>query len=205
MNGLSALAPLAVFVAGVAPAVIAQTQNERNWADEQQKRLETAGKLTGGDAAFMTGSAEVMGQMHQWTDDPLKLLMGLKDRGTIEKAVLLSRLAGQGTSYGNYATNELQELWKTGGEGWDQARLLALLDTVSASYERMVEETGEVTGSTDENTKATKEMTDAAKALESLPEDVRKGLSGLTVQMDGAVVGQMVLPYVNQGLANQMP
>ena len=199
MNGLSALAPLAVFVAGVAPAVIAQTQNERNWAEEKERRLETADKLTGADAAFMTGSAEVMDQIHQWTDDPLQLLMGLQNRGTIEKAKLFNMLVGQ-SSMGNYATNELLDLWKTGGEGWDQARLTSLLDVISGSYERMVQETGDVTGATEENTKATKEMTDAAKALESLPEDVRKGLSGMTIEVDGQTLGRVVLPYVNAGL-----
>lgn len=201
MNGLSALAPLAVFVAGVAPAVIAQAQNERNWAEEKERRLETADKLTGADAAFMTGSAEVMDQIHQWTDDPLQLLMGLQSRGTIEKAKLFNMLVGQ-SSMGNYATNELLDLWKTGGEGWDQARITSLLDVISSRYEQMADQTGDVTGATEKNTKATEEMTKAANEMKKLPGEIAQSLNGVTVTMDGQAVGQVVLPYVNEGMAD---
>ena len=200
MNGLSALTPAAVFVAGVAPAVSAQMQTERGWQEEKEKRLETAEKLTGGDADFMTGSAKVMDQMHQWTDDPFKLLMGLNARGTEQKARLFTMLSGQSTSYGNYATNELLDLWKTGGEGWDQARLEALLATVSDSYARMTENTAEVTGAVDEQKKTGDAINQSAesieKAVNGLPKSITGAMNGVRVYMDKDVVGRIVSEYI---------
>lgn len=198
------LVPAAVVTAAVAPAMIAQGEDEKRWAQQKADRLAAADMLSGGDAAFMRRSADVMDQIHRWTDDPFQLLMGLQDRGAEQKALLFSMLAGQGTSYGNYATNELLDLWKTGGEGWDQARLDALLTTVSESYERMAEQTGEVTGATESQNAATKDMTDAAREMQKLPAEVKaaviSGMSGVTISIDGQTAGSVLAPYVGGSL-----
>lgn len=198
-NGLSAFAPAAVISAAIAPALIAQAADQRRWAEEQQKRLETAGKLTGGDASFMKGSAAVMDQMYQWTDDPFKLLMGLQNRGDVQKARLFSMLNGQ-TSMGNYATNELLDLWKTGGEGWDQARLTSLLTVISDSYARMTENTAEVTGAVDEQKKTGDAINQSAesieKAVNGLPKSITGAMNGVRVYMDKDVVGRIVSEYI---------
>ena len=194
-----ALTPLAVFSAAITPALIAQADSERKWAEEQQKRLETAGKLTGGDAAFMQGSADVMGQIHQWTDDPFKLLMGLQGRSGIEKAKLFNMLVGK-SSMGNYATNELLDLWKTGGEGWDQARLTSLLDVISDSYAKMAENTAEVTGSAEEQKKSSESAAQSAesieKAVNGLPKTITGAMNGVRVYMDKDAVGRIVSEYI---------
>ena len=198
-NGLSAFAPAAVISAAIAPALIAQAADQKRWAEEQQRRLETAGKLTGGDAAFMQGSAAVMDQMYQWTDDPFKLLMGLQNRGDVQKARLFSMLNGQ-TSMGNYATNELLDLWKTGGEGWDQARLTSLLTVISDSYARMTENTAEVTGAVDEQKKTGDAINQSAesieKAVNGLPKSITGAMNGVRVYMDKDVVGRIVSEYI---------
>jgi hypothetical protein len=194
-----ALTPLAVAGVAVAPALIAQADSERKWAEEQQKRMETAGKLTGGDASFMQGSADVMGQIHQWTDDPFKLLMGLQGRSGIEKAKLFNMLVGK-SSMGNYATNELLDLWKTGGEGWDQARLTSLLDVISDSYAKMAENTAEVTGTAEEQKKSSESMTQSAesieKAVNGLPKTITGAMNGVRVYMDKDAVGRIVSEYI---------
>ena len=198
-NGLSTFAPAAVITAAIAPALIAQAADQKRWAEEQQRRLETAGKLTGGDASFMQGSAAVMDQMYQWTDDPFKLLMGLQNRGDVQKARLFSMLNGQ-TSMGNYATNELLDLWKTGGEGWDQARLTSLLTVISDSYARMTENTAEVTGAVDEQKKTGDAINQSAesieKAVNGLPKSITGAMNGVRVYMDKDVVGRIVSEYI---------
>ena len=161
----------------------------------------------------MRKSAETLGEVHRPTDSTFDLLMGLSSRGEVEKARMFSMLAGQATSYGNYATNELLDLWKTGGEGWDQARLDALLTTVSERYERMAENTTDKAAATVE--KGAQDITSAAESMAELPANlqtavesaIRDGMAGVTIVINegavdlignrtGSVLGQKVLDLV---------
>lgn len=203
-NGLSAFAPAAVISAAIAPALIAQAGNERTWAAQKERRETAAGNLTGGDKEFLLAAAAALDQHYQLTGDSAAALMGLKDRGTVEKARLLTMLSGQATSYGNYATDELLRFWH--GEGdWDQARTDALLTTITDSYTKMAEATEAITGGTDSQKQSSSEMTAAAGTLKGMPGQVEaaiiRGMSGIKIYIDGQQAGRAITPYVNSAMA----
>ena len=203
-NGLSTFAPAAVIAAAIAPALIAQAGNERTWAAQRGRREAAAGNLTGGDKDFLLAAAAALDQHYQLTGDSAAALMGLKDRGTVEKARLFSMLSGKATSYGNYATDELLRFWN--GEGdWDQARTDALLTTITDSYAKMAEATEAITGGTDSQKQSSSEMTAAAGTLKGMPGAVEaaiiRGMSGIKIYIDGQQMGNVVSPYVNSALA----
>ena len=203
-NGASLLAPAGVLAAAIAPAMIAQAANEKTWAAQRERRETAAGSLTGGDRDFLLAAAAALDQHYQLTGDSAAALMGLKDRGTVEKARLFSMLAGQATSYGNNATDELMRFWN--GEGdWDQARTDALLTTITDSYAKMAEATEAITGGTDSQKQSSSEMSSAANTLKGMPADVYnailKGFSNVKIYIDGQQAGSALTPYVNSSMA----
>ena len=203
-NGLSALAPFAISALAVAPALFAQSENERTWAEQRSRREAAAGKLTGGDRDFLLAAAAALDQHYQLTGDSAAALMGLKDRGTVEQARLFSMLAGKATSYGNYATDELLRFWN--GEGdWDQARTDALLTTITDSYTKMSEVAETITGGSDAQKQSSTEMTAAAGTLKGMPAEVYnaiiRGFSNVKIYIDGRQAGSAVSPYVNSAMA----
>ena len=164
-----ALVPAAVVGAAVAPAEIARAADERRWAGQKSTRLSAAATMSGPDKEFLIAAAEALDQHYRTTGDSFNLLMGMKDRGTIEKAQLLGMLSGVSTSYGNNAQMELLRLWESGGEGWNQARTDALLTSITDTYVRMSQVADDITGGSDAQKKSSSEMTTAAGTLKGLP------------------------------------
>ena len=197
-----ALPTAAVVAAAVAPALIAQKGDERRWAEQKASRLGAASTMTGPDKEFLIAAAEALDQHYRLTGDSLNLLMGMKDRGTIEKAQLLGMLAGQSTSQGNNAEQELLRLWQSGGEGWDQARTDALLTTITDTYAKMAETTEAITGGSDAQKTSSSEMTQAAGELKGMPglveSAILRGMSQIKVYIDGATAGNILTPYVSK-------
>ena len=137
------------------------------------------------------------------TGEAYEALMGMQSKGTIEKDMLFSSLAGQSTSYGNNATDELLRFWR--GEGdWDQARIEALMASVNDAYDRMEKEAEQVSGSTDASTKASTDMTAAAEDMMALPALVENavisGMSQVKIYIDGQQAGTAVAPFVDVAL-----
>ena len=202
-NGMSLFAPAAAVLLATLPAELARKYNERIWSEQKASRIAAAGNMTGGDRDFMLAAAAALDQHYQLTGDSAAALMGLKDRGTIERARLFSMLNGK-YSAGNYATDELLRFWR--GEGnWDQARTDALLTTITDSYTKMAEATEAITGGTDSQKQSSSEMTAAAGTLKGMPGAVEsaiiRGMSGIKIYIDGQQMGNVVSPYVNSALA----
>ena len=205
-NAFAAAAPvlaswLGIGAVAVAPALIAQQNDEKRWAEQYETRMTAANSMTGWDAEFMRQSAEALNQKYQLTGDSASLLMGMGDRGTIEKAKLLAMLAGESTSYGNNAEMELLRFWESGGEGWDQARTDALLTTITDSYARMAEATDVLTGGSNAAAMGNSEMAEATTSLKGMPAQVeaavKSGLAGVKIYLDG----QQITAYVDTQLA----
>ena len=190
---------LGITAAAITPALIAQQNDEKRWAQQKQERLLAAENLTGGDKEFMLNSAEALDQHYAPTGSAEEILTGLNRRGTIEKAKLFSLLSGQATSYGNYATDELLRFWS--GEGdWDQARTEALLTTVTDAYAKMSElAESNSSGKTDT---ASKNNSNWMK--DSLSSALTGAMTKLKVVMDGQTVGEIVGPYVDAYIAGQI-
>ena len=205
-NAFAAAAPvlaswLGIGAVAVAPALIAQQNDEKRWAEQYETRMTAANSMTGWDAEFMRQSAEALNQKYQLTGDSASLLMGMGDRGTIEKAKLLAMLAGESTSYGNNAEMELLRFWESGGEGWDQARTDALLTTITDSYAKMAEATDVLTGGSNAAAMGNSEMAEATTSLKGMPAQVeaavKSGLAGVKIYLDG----QQITAYVDTQLA----
>ena len=191
---------LGITAIAITPALVANAQDEKRWAKQYQERMEAAEQLTGPDKEFMQNSAKALNQVHAPTGDALSLLMGMNDRGTIEKAKLLALLAGKTTSYGNNAEMELLRLWESGGEGWDQGRTDALLTTVTDSYTKMSQVADELSGGGEAAKQSSSEMIQAAGTLEGMPGQVEaailRGMSNIKIFIDGATAGRVITPYV---------
>jgi hypothetical protein len=131
--------------------------------------------------------------------------MGMNNRSDMQKAQLQTLLNGSVTSQGNYTWSELQKLWG-GLEDFDGARLTAVLDSVADAYAKMSEETSDLTSSTDEQTKASAEMTAAARSMMDIPglvgDAVRNGMSGIKIYIDGQQAGSAVAPYVDSAMGS---
>ena len=201
--GLGAAAvPAAVVAAAVTPALIAQSANERKWAEQKEARLTAANSMTGPDKEFLIAAAEALDQHYRLSGDSLNLLMGMQDRGTIEKAQLLGMLAGKSTSYGNNAEMELLRLWESGGEGWDQARTDALLTTITDTYAKMAEATTAITGGEEAQKTSSSEMTAAAGELKGMPalvaQAITNAMGNIKIYIDGQTAGNVITPYVNK-------
>ena len=200
-----AAAPVAVLGAAIAPAEIARANDERRWAEQKAGRMATAATLSESDKAFMIAAAEALDQHYQTTGDSYKALMGLNDRGTVEKARLFSMLAGETNGWnGNYARDELMNFWKTGGEGWDQGRIDGLLTTITDSYSKMSQVADDITGGSDAQKQSSSEMTKAAGTLKGLPAQmiaaIRSGMANIKIYLNG----QSITDYVSQSQAQNL-
>ena len=197
----AAAVPASVVAAAVTPALLAQKSDERRWAAQKESRLATAETLSGGDKAFLIAAAEALDQHYRLSGDSYTALMGLGDRGTVEKARLFSMLSGKSNGWnGNYATDELLNFWQTKGEGWDQGRIDGLLTTITDSYSEMTKATEAITGGSDAQKQSSSEMIQAAGTLEGMPGLVEaaivRGMSNIKIFIDGATAGKVLSPYV---------
>lgn len=209
VNAFVSVAPALASMLGIAavavtPAMIANAQDEKRWAKQYQERMEAADRMTGTDKVFVQKSAEALNQVHQPTGDATDILMGMNDRGTIEKAKLLGMLSGESTTYGNNAQMELLRFWENRGEGWDQARTDALLTSITDSYVKMSKVAENLTGGSDAQKKSSSEMTTAAGTLKGLPammiQAIRTGMSNIKIFMNG----QSITDYVSQSQADNL-
>ena len=200
-----AAVPAAVLGAAIAPAEIARANDERRWAEQKAGRMATAATLSESDKAFMIAAAEALDQHYQTTGDSYKALMGLNDRGAVEKARLFNILAGESNAWnGNYARDELMNFWKTGGEGWDQGRIDGLLSTITDSYSKMSQVAEDITGGSDAQKQSSSEMTKAAGTLKGLPAQmlaaIRNGMANVKIVLNG----QSITDYVSQSQAQNL-
>ena len=197
--------PAAVVAAAITPALIANSADDRRVAEKMQQRMARASMMNPGvDRDWLERSATALGtNWHGGNEAEVEaILMGMKDRSDLQKAQLQMLLQGATTSQGNYAWNELQRLW--GGEEFDMVRMNALLESVTDAYGKMNEQTDELTGSTDENSKASSEMTTAAQGLMTIPglieAAVTAGMSNVTFVLDG----QVITNYVDEKMGEEL-
>lgn len=200
----AAAVPAAVVAAAVTPAMLAQGADERRWAKQKETRVTAAASMSGPDREFLLQAAAALDNHYRLTGDSLNLLMGMNDRGTIEKAQLLGMLAGKNTSYGNNAQQELLRLWESGGEGWDQARTDALLTTITDSYVKMAEQTTELTGEAEKQAQSNDRMTEAAEELQKIPGSVQDAIASAMSAVKIYLDGNMITSYVSTQLAGSV-
>ena len=200
------LAPAGVIAAAITPALLANAATERSVEAKRQNRLASASMMQPGiDRDFLERASNALGlNWHGGNEsEVLSILMGMKDRSDLQKAQLQAQLNGASTSQGNITWNELQRLWN-GSEEFDTARLNATLESVTDSYTKMAEQTSELTGATDESSKASQEMSAAAKSMMDIPglvgDAVRSGMSGITFVLDGSAITN----YVDRQLGNKV-
>ena len=199
------LAPYGVIAAAITPALLANAADNQRVENKRQNRLASASMMQPGvDRDFLERASNALGILHGGNEsDVLSILMGMKDRSDLQKAQLQAQLNGASTSQGNITWNELQRLWN-GSEEFDTARLNATLESVTDSYTKMAEQTSELTGATDESSKASQEMSAAAKSMMDIPglvgDAVRSGMSGITFVLDGAAITN----YVDRQLGNKV-
>lgn len=197
---------VAAVAAGIIPPIIANAMDDRRVEAKRQSRLASASMMGPGvDSEFLTRASNALGlNWHGGNEsEVLSILMGMKDRNDLQKAQLQAQLNGSSTSQGNITWNELQRLWN-GTEEFDSARLNATLESVTDSYTKMAEQTSELTGATDESSKASQEMSAAAKSMMDIPglvgDAVRSGMSGITFVLDGSAITN----YVDRQLGNKV-
>ncbi|MBR3333744.1 MAG: hypothetical protein IKG23_05595 [Clostridia bacterium] len=197
---------VAAVAAAITQAMIANAMDDRRVEEKRQSRLASASMMGPGvDSEFLTRAANALGlNWHGGNEsEVLSILMGMKDRSDLQKAQLQAQLNGSSTSQGNITWNELQRLWN-GTEEFDSARLNATLESVTDSYAKMAEQTSELTGATDESSKASQEMSAAAKSMMDIPglvgDAVRSGMSGITFVLDGSAITN----YVDRQLGNKV-
>ena len=195
-----------VALAAVLPALIANAADDRRVEEKRQSRLASASMMNPGvDRDFLERASNALGlNWHGGNEsEVLSILMGMRDRSDLQKAQLQAQLNGASTSQGNITWNELQRLW-SGSEEFDTARLNATLESVTDSYTKMSEQTSELTGATDESSKASQEMSAAAKSMMDIPGlvegAVRSGMSGITFVLDGSAITN----YVDRQLGNKV-
>ena len=188
----------------IAPALIANAADEKRVAEKLEERLAKASMMKPGvDSAFLERAARALGtDWHGGNEAEVEsILMGMKDRSDLQKAQLQSMLNG---SYANgYSTWEmLQKIWN--GEPVDMGQMNATLESVTDAYQKMSEQTDELKGSTDNQTKASTWMSEAADNMMNLPtlvEDaVIAGMSQVKIYIDGQQAGTAVAPYVDGAL-----
>ena len=224
VNAVVSVAPALASILGITavaltPALVANQKTFEQAEAQRSARIDAAGKLSSDNGWFLEASANALGYQRNANgeldksivggvnlgnmDQIYSLLMGMNDRSDMQKAQLQTLLQGSVTSQGNYTWSELQKLWG-GLEDFDGARMTAVLDSVADAYAKMSEETSDLTSSTDEQTKASAEMTAAAKSLMDVPglveSAVRAGMSGITFTLDG----QVITNYVNKKLGEEI-
>ena len=183
------------------------------------ERMEAAGRLSGPDSDWMKAAAASVGRNGDkaflgstWLQSDYQaqgdLLMAMSSRGTIEKAKLLASLAGKHTSYGNDAQMELLRYWESGGEGWEQGRITALMETVTDSYETFSTRTDALAVTATKQDDASGKMVSAAELLDTLPDrldsSIREGMSNIVIILDGQKVGQAVTEQVSYGMGRMV-
>lgn len=156
-NVLWGAAPLAVFVASMAPAVIQQLHNEENWKQEQEGLENTGNELIeSGDTAngaFIKLAAKTTGPekyadgtyvrnglgglVVRPTDEQAEQLMGLKGRTGQQYAELMTALTLYGRNRtGDYTYQALQDFWKSGGEGFDAMTITTLIEDIAYALDQ---------------------------------------------------------------------
>ena len=197
-NGLSLLTPAAVIAAAVIPAELARKEDEKRWAEQRERWSSASEKLSAGNGKeFTEAAARSLNDPYRPNGDAYNYLMGLQNRSDLQMSQLHNMV-------GSDTWTALQEFWRTGGENMADFQVTQLFQDVADSYSKMVETSQDVTGAAEEQTKATKEMTDAAKEMQKLPGEIAQSLSGVTVFMDGQAVGEVMLPYINNGMGSMI-
>lgn len=201
----SAAVPLGVTALALAPAIAAQNDTYAKSAETMNRRLNTASGSNSMEALWLTQAAQALnidwGQNADFSSIQ-SMLMGMGDRSDMQKAQLQSLLGDSTTSQGNYTWNELQRMWN--GEEVDTTRMVAIMESVTDAYERLV-------ATQEENSKAQENAVtgDDLKSFNALPENVRTavqagaqaGVSGIKVLLDGQAVGSLVAGYVSETVA----
>ena len=200
-----AAVPLGVAALGIAPGVIAQNQTYAKEAETLNRRMSTAGSSNSAEALWLAQAAQALNI--DWGKNAdfgsiQSMLMGMGDRSDLQLSQLHTMLNGSTTSQGNYTWDELQRLW--GGEEIDTGRMVAIMESVTDAYERLVS-TQEENSKADENAVTSDDL----RTFNGLPEQVRTavqsgaqaGVSGIKVLLDGQAVGTLVAGYVSEAVA----
>lgn len=188
----------------IAPALIANAADDRRVEEKRQARLASASMMQPGvDRAFLERASNALGlNWHGGNEAEVEaILMGMKNRSDLQKAQLQSML--NGSSANGYSTWEmLQKIWN--GEPVDMGQMNATLESVTDAYQKMSEQTDELKGSTDNQTKASTWMTEAAENMMNLPKMVEDavidGMSQVKIYIDGQQAGNAVAPFVDGAL-----
>lgn len=208
-SSIAGVAPaLGVTALALTPALLAQNQAYSEYAATTDRRLNTAGSSTGMEALWLEKAAHALDfdwGKNQDFGSILSMLMGMNDRSDLEKSKLHNMLSGSVTSQGNYTWDELQRLWN--GEEVDTGRMVAIMESVTDAYERMVA-VQEENSKSNENAITSSDL----NAFNSLPGDIQaaveagaaSGVSGIQVNLDGEKVGTLVAPYVSEQLARDI-
>ena len=212
-GGVDMLGPLGLLAAVWGGTELANQWDIKNINARTAARTAAAGTLSGTDADWLLNMAAALGvsgnSLQSDYASQERLLMGLGDRGDLEKAKVLGALTGR-SSGGNAATDELLEYWATGasgvdstGKAWDPWRVTQLAETVADAYPNLPSADWWITQTkTDNALQETSEKTNST--LESLPGEVAKALGGVKVVMDKEEVGRLIAPVVNQQMASSV-
>ena len=199
-GGLSMLTPLAVLAAAVTPALIANANDYQNEQERSARMEESAAMLQGEMGEFLHNANQAYGYQDdgRWGNmgDTYDILMGMKDRGAIEKAKLANMLYGQ-TSGGSDAWLELNRLWN--GEEFDSLRLNELMSTVMGSYDRMArvqESNSRATQEASRNSLTSSDLTEFRGLPAAVAAAVESGMSHVKIYIDGQSAGQVLTPYI---------
>lgn len=220
-----------VIMAAIAPALIAQKENEKEWIEEQNERDEAAARAEArgdaGNAAILRGASGGTGPrrdangnyLHDWTGMFLDMgptgltestLMGLKDRKNQQMAELynlVSTYAPEGT------WSQLTRYWEN--QDLDPFEVTQLMDNMAEAAKAFGEaqeqkesewaekllEQQDLSRQTDEELNKTIKETDTEGATER---GIIKGMRGVTVVMDRETVGRLVAPIVSEQIARDL-
>jgi len=169
---------------GLGVPILAQNHIYGQSAQEKARRLQAAGTSESMEAMWLRQAAEALeigwGQ-NQDFGGIQSMLMGMNSRSDLEKAKLANMLNGQYSS-GYNAWDELNRLWN-GDENMDVGRMVALMETVTNAYEKMLTTQDETTK---DNKESNKESTEAfVSAAEKMPGEVAaavaEAVGGLTL------------------------
>ena len=130
-GGASALTPLAVFGAGILPALWAGENDKQRWSANYNRRM-SAANLPDNNAWFISQAADALGlngQVNFGTAE--SLLMGLSSRSNMQKAELYNLLSGS-TTAGNSTWNLLNSYWN--GAELDQGVVDELLQNITDAF-----------------------------------------------------------------------
>ena len=149
-----------VFGLGIAPAVMAQKQNEANWISEQEERLRIADEVAeavgeSAETAFVRAAAEALGPKKDengnyvkdvtgnflnmgMTDDPYELLMGLQSRQNKQKAELYNMINAYAPETEGWNTwNLLNRFWEQ--QDLDPYMVNSLLENITDAMTKYME------------------------------------------------------------------